>query len=83
MNKKQFARIKALYKDGVSKVVCITSIIEMSKSHTEAAIFIDRFFEHLLRTLSLELRAWQDVERRRAEIETGITLNNKEKGKDG
>jgi hypothetical protein len=72
MNKKQFNRITNLYRDGVTDNICITSIIEMSKSDFEASIFISRFYNEMvidpleeeIKTLRLELRQWQEIEER-------------------
>jgi len=47
MNKKQFARVTSLYRDGVTPQVCITAIMAMSRSDTEAAIFIDKFYSNI------------------------------------
>ena len=77
MNKKQFNRITNLYRDGVSEQVCITSIIEMSKSDFEASTFISRFYNEMIlaslckenEALTLELNQWQKLEKRLKEIE--------------
>ena len=65
MNKKQFNRVKSLYRDKVSTTVCVITIIELSNSHTEAATFISKFYnEMIVDPIKLELEAWQEVERR-------------------
>ena len=79
MNKKQFNRIKSLYRDKVSDQVCITSIIEMSNSNFEAATFITKFYNEMIiipimeeyKITKAELFQWQDLEKR---------LNNEMKG---
>ena len=56
MNKKQFNRVTSLYRDGVSSEVCVTTIIEMSQTNTEASIFICKFFnEMIIEPLSREM----------------------------
>ena len=47
MNKKQMARVVNLYRDGVSLEVCISSIIEMSKTNLDAGISITKFIESM------------------------------------
>ena len=44
MNKRQLTRVTNLYRDGVSPEVCVSSIIEMSRTNTEAGVFICKFF---------------------------------------
>jgi len=44
MNKKKFARIQALYRDGVARPICVASILNMSKTTTEAAVWVDKFY---------------------------------------
>jgi hypothetical protein len=48
MNKKQQARVEALYRDGVSPEVCGSIIIGMSHNDTEASIFIHKFYEKMV-----------------------------------
>ena len=48
MNKKKLDRVKSLYRDGVSMDVCLSSIMGMSTSHTDAAIFIRRFVRDMI-----------------------------------
>ena len=72
MNKRKLSKIISLYKDGVSPEVCASSIIEMSKSKTEAGIFITKFFKQTMiesldrenRLLHEELDKWKEAERR-------------------
>ena len=48
MNKKKLERVKSLYRDGVSLDVCLSSIIGMSSSDTEASVFIRKFVREMI-----------------------------------
>jgi hypothetical protein len=48
MNKKKMERVKSLYRDGVSMDVCFSSIMGMSSSDTEAAVFIRKFVREMI-----------------------------------
>lgn len=48
MNKKKMERVKSLYRDGVSMDVCFSSIMGMSSSDTEAAVFIRKFVREMV-----------------------------------
>lgn len=70
MNKKQFARVLSLWRDKVSEEICVCTIIELSGSNTEAAIFIAKFYNEVFSGLikenaefSDELSAWKKIER--------------------
>ena len=54
MNKKKFARVISLYRDGASIRVCVELIIGMSTSDMMASIWIDKFIEKLLTGLILK-----------------------------
>ena len=56
MNKKKFARILSMYRDGVNERACIESIMDMSSSHTQASIWIGKFYyETLLKPKLMEV----------------------------
>jgi len=48
MNKKKFARVLSMYRDGVNERVCIESIMDLSSSHTQAAAWIGKFYYETL-----------------------------------
>ena len=83
MNKKQLARVESLYRDGVSQEVCFSSIMGMSSSHTEAAVFIRKFIRGMVEAPLYQEIA--DLNRLNDELHMelfGQTLTDKEKEKD-
>jgi len=47
MTKKQFKKILNLHKDGISTIICIQSILELTPNKYEAAKEVDEFY-HLV-----------------------------------
>ena len=61
MNKKQFNRVKSLYRDKVSSEICVSTIISMSNTTTEASIFIEKFYQETqIQKLKDVVGSWKD-----------------------
>jgi hypothetical protein len=55
MNKRKFARVLSLYKDGASTETCFASIINMSRTETEAGHWCSRLHLQMVSGMTKEL----------------------------
>jgi hypothetical protein len=56
MNKRKFARVMALHRDGVPKEVCTQCIISMCNSPLDSVLWIDKFYREIYDKLVEELK---------------------------
>jgi hypothetical protein len=55
MNKRKFARVMALHRDGVPKETCAQCIIGMSSSAEESVIWLNKFYSNIYEAKVKEL----------------------------